>query len=100
MADIFLQKTASLYFCTPENIFLQKTASLCFCTPENIFWRIFFCKKPLRSIFELRKIFFGGYFFAKNRFALFLHSGKYFLHSGKYFLHSGKYFPYADIIKI
>ncbi|QTA88905.1 Uncharacterized protein dnm_049520 [Desulfonema magnum] len=41
--------------------FLQKTASLCFCTPD-------FCKKPLRSVFALR-------IFAKNRFALFLHSG-------------------------
>ncbi|WP_207683457.1 hypothetical protein [Desulfonema magnum] len=40
---------------------MQKTASLCFCTPD-------FCKKPLRSVFALR-------IFAKNRFALFLHSG-------------------------
>ncbi|QTA85741.1 Uncharacterized protein dnm_017550 [Desulfonema magnum] len=41
--------------------FLQKTASLNFCTPA-------FCKKPLRLIFALRLS-------AKNRFALFLHSG-------------------------
>ncbi|OQX05887.1 MAG: hypothetical protein BWK80_51510 [Desulfobacteraceae bacterium IS3] len=41
--------------------YMQKTAALYFCTP-NI------CKKPLRSIFALR-------IYAKNRCALFLHSG-------------------------
>ncbi|QTA90046.1 hypothetical protein [Desulfonema magnum] len=45
---------------------MQKTASLYFCTPEKKL-----CKKSLRSIFALRE---KNY--AKNRFALFLHSGK------------------------
>ncbi|QTA88617.1 hypothetical protein [Desulfonema magnum] len=74
-----MQKTASLYFCTPEKLFAER------------------CKKPLRSIFALRKSFLQND--AKNRFALFLHSGKdlmmmrddaknrfaLFLHSGKVF---------------
>ncbi|QTA89977.1 hypothetical protein [Desulfonema magnum] len=52
---------------------LQKTASLYFCTPEAIF-SLLCCKKPLRSIFALRKRF-SACSAAKNRFALFLHSG-------------------------
>ncbi|WP_207679623.1 hypothetical protein [Desulfonema magnum] len=106
-----MQKTASLYFCTPGRIYgtlckkplrsifalragfteryaknrfalflhsgpdlrnvMQKTASLYFCTPGRIYGTL--CKKPLRSIFALRAGFTERY--AKNRFALFLHSG-------------------------
>ncbi|WP_207678624.1 hypothetical protein [Desulfonema magnum] len=59
---VFMQKSASLYFCTPDlckkalrsifalrifTVFVQKIASLYFCTPD-------LCKKALRSIFALR----------------------------------------------
>ncbi|QTA93277.1 Uncharacterized protein dnm_093780 [Desulfonema magnum] len=64
-----MQKTASLYFCTP----LSGKISRAKIFPERV------CKKPLRSIFALlypgnsaEQKFFPAC--AKNRFALFLHS--------------------------
>ncbi|OQX25855.1 MAG: hypothetical protein BWK80_13400, partial [Desulfobacteraceae bacterium IS3] len=54
------------------------------------------CKKPLRSIFALRiyaknryALFLHSGFYAKNRYALFLHSGFYAKNRCALFLHSG-----------
>ncbi|QTA91446.1 Uncharacterized protein dnm_075130 [Desulfonema magnum] len=57
--------------------FVRKTAALYFRTPDNFFLKIcVLCEKPLRSIFALRIIFFlKSAFCAKNRCALFSHSG-------------------------
>ncbi|QTA91445.1 Uncharacterized protein dnm_075120 [Desulfonema magnum] len=56
---------------------MRKTAALYFRTPDNFFLKIcVLCEKPLRSVFALRIIFFlKSAFCAKNRCALFSHSG-------------------------